>query len=148
MAALLPHVGRAILLDELVDWDKAGLTATVTIRPGLPFHTDRGVPAHIGIEYMAQACGAFSGAEALQANTAPRIGFILGTRRYTAEQPWFATGTKLRIAVKLVFRDTELGMFDCRISAGAALLASAQLVLAQPQDARALLAKQAGERDG
>jgi predicted hotdog family 3-hydroxylacyl-ACP dehydratase len=142
IAALLPHAGPAILLDEVVSYSDSDLRAAVTVREDSPFHQDNGIPTHVGIEYMAQACGAFSGIQARRDGTAPRVGFILGTRRYLAKQQWFADATRLMVTVTLVYRDGEVGVFDCTISAGEDVLAEAQLIVAEPHDAAALPARE------
>lgn len=148
IADLLPHAGGAVLLDELVAVDQAGLSATVLVRPDSPFSEENGIPAHVGIEFMAQACGAFSGIQARRDGAAPRIGFLLGTRRYLATQAWFAHGTRLVVSVALVYRDGEIGMFDCTIRGGDAVLAEAQLIVAEPRDAAAVTAREGGMGDG
>lgn len=148
VAALLPHAAGAILLDEIVAADESSLSATVVVGPDSPFYGEAGIPAHVGIEYMAQACGAFSGMQARREGAAPRIGFILGTRRYLATQAWFANGTRLLISVTLVYRDGEVGMFDCTIRCGDTLLAAAQLIVAEPRDATAVLQRAGGPENG
>ena len=63
----LPHDHPMILLDEVVDWNSEQILTAVTIRPSQPLIQPAGMPAHVAIEYMAQACGAFVGIEALEA---------------------------------------------------------------------------------
>ncbi len=147
MQDLLPHQGAAVLLDSVLDASQTSLTAQVAIRPGMPFHGDRGVPAHVGIEYMAQACGAFSGLRARRAGEPPRMGFLLGTRRYQANRDWFVDGEQLGVTVTLVYRDDNLGLFDCVIRSGNDVLARAQLVVAEARDPAAFLARH-GMDDG
>ena len=61
------------------------IVARVTIRPdGLFFQPGRGVPSHVALEWMAQACAAFGGSEALDEGGAVKIGFLLGTRDFRA----------------------------------------------------------------
>lgn len=96
----------------------------------------------------AQACGAFSGLRALRAGAAPRMGFLLGTRRYHATGAWFADGAKLAVEVELVYRDDDIGMFDCRIRSGGGVVATAQLVVTEPNDVAGLLGRQGGMDDG
>ena len=148
IAELLPHAGTAILLDAVVACTDTSLTATVTIGPDSPFHRDNGIPAYVGIEYMAQACGAYSGFQARRDGKEPRIGFILGTRRYAAKHAWFADGADLAVHVELVYRDDEIGMFDCTISDGNAVVAQARLTVAEPKDAAALLRRENRMDDG
>jgi predicted hotdog family 3-hydroxylacyl-ACP dehydratase len=142
---LLPHAGAAVLLDGVIDCTDRCLSACVTIGPDSAFYQSNGVPAHVGIEYMAQACGAFSGARALCAGEAPRIGFILGTRRYLATRTWFLDGERLVVTVDLVYRDDEVGVFDCQIGSGGEVLAKARLTVAEPKNVTALLSGQGGE---
>jgi predicted hotdog family 3-hydroxylacyl-ACP dehydratase len=148
IAELLPHAGPAVLLHDVVAYTDNGLLAGVTIHSGSAFHQAKGVPAHVGIEYMAQACGAFSGLRALCAGTAPRMGFLLGTRRYQATRAWFADGAQLVVAVDLVYRDDDMGMFDCCIRSGDEVVAKAQLIVAETNDVSGLLGRQGGTDDG
>ena len=139
---LLPHEGAAVLLDEVVAHGDDSLSARVSIGQDTRFREANGVPAHVGIEYMAQTCGAFSGAEALRAGREPRVGFILGTRRYLATRGWFAEGTSLVVTCDLVYRDREIGVFDCVIRDGDEVVATARLTLAEPDVATVTPPKQ------
>lgn len=139
---LLPHKPPMVLIDGVLGWDDGCLEAEVVIRPDSPFFREgKGVPVHVGIEYMAQACGAFAGLEAVEAGDSVRIGFLLGTRRYRATTDWFTVGMRLTITVVEVFRDGSMGVFDCSISSGGSDLASAQLNVYQPEDAQTILNK-------
>src|SRR5277367_4841775 len=129
IASLLPHRPPMILLDEVVAWDGAILAASLTIRKETLFLEADGVPAHIGIEYMAQTCGAFAGAQALDRGEKVRIGFLLGTRRYTAHRPWYRLGERLTVTAALVYADDSMGNFDVRIEVYGALAAAAQLTV-------------------
>jgi predicted hotdog family 3-hydroxylacyl-ACP dehydratase len=130
---LLPHRPPMILLDAVVACDEARLSAVVTIRPTSLFLDADRVPGHIGIEYMAQACGAFAGAEALRRGEAVRIGFLLGTRRYIMHAPWFHLGECLTVSVSLGYRDGSMATFDGRIDVAGTLAAEARLIVYQPQ---------------
>ena len=134
---VLPHARPMILLDEVIGWTPQSLTAAVTIRKGQLFFRAEGIPAHIAIEYMAQACGAFAGIEALQSGQAPRIGLLLGTRNFSADRKWFREGERLRIVVDVVYREDAMGVFDCLVEndVNDDRLASARLTVYQPVDA-------------
>jgi predicted hotdog family 3-hydroxylacyl-ACP dehydratase len=132
IASLLPHRPPMILLDEVVSWDGAILVAALTIRPETMFLEAEGVPAHIGVEYMAQACGAYAGAQALDSGREVRIGFLLGTRRYVAHRPWYRLGERLTVTASLVYADEAMANFDVRIEVSGALAAAAQLTVYQP----------------
>jgi predicted hotdog family 3-hydroxylacyl-ACP dehydratase len=140
---LLPHAPPMVLLDEVLDWSDAAVSASLTIRRDTPFfEPGQGVPAHIGIEWMAQTCGLFAGLEARAAGDPPRLGFLLGTRRYRAGQAWFTEGDRPVISARLVFREAGMAVFDCRIIAGGTDAATAQLTLYQPGDATFVLPDQ------
>lgn len=125
---LLPHKPPMVLIDKVQGWEEGRLEALVSIRLGIPFFdSDRGVPSYVGIEYMAQACGAYAGLEAVAAGEPVRIGLLLGTRRYAASVGWFEPGRDLLIKIQELFRDGMLGMFDCRVECEGRELASAQL---------------------
>lgn len=141
---LLPHKPPMVLLDRVRGWDDGELEAEIEIRPGLPFHRPgEGVPAHVGIEYMAQACGAYVGLEAKSAAQPVRIGFLLGTRAYHAQTAYFRDGERLSVQVRQVLRETEIGVFDCRIACSDDERATARLNLYQPLDAAAVLSRKA-----
>lgn len=140
VAALLPHEPPMILLDEVLRCDETSLVAAATITRASLFLEPEGVPAYVGIEYMAQACGAYAGAIARAEGEPVRIGFLLGTRRYETAAPWFRVGDRLTVSVSVIYRDSEMGAFDCRIERGGELLAAAQLNLYQPKDAHHVLA--------
>jgi predicted hotdog family 3-hydroxylacyl-ACP dehydratase len=133
IADLLPHAAPMVLLDHVTAWDNDSLTASVTITPTTRFSTPgKGVAAHIGIEWMAQACGAFAGLQAKTTGHPVQLGFLLGTRDFTAERPWFTTGETLSVSVHRVFLESGMAVFDCRILTNETTCASARLTVFQP----------------
>jgi predicted hotdog family 3-hydroxylacyl-ACP dehydratase len=130
---LLPHRPPMILIDELLAYDDARARAAVIIRDTSLFLEPEGVPSHIGLEYMAQTCGAHAGALALEHGGVVKIGLLLGSRQYRAHVPHFRRGERLEICVSAVYRDGEVGAFDCRIEIGGAAVAEAQLTVYQPE---------------
>lgn len=141
---LLPHAAPMLLLDQALGYGDDAAAAAVTIRADHPFATAEGVPAHLGIEFMAQTCGIWAGAQARDGGGPVRLGFLLGTRRYTCSTPRFALGRRLEITATVVFRDQGMGVFDCRISDAGGVLAEAQLSVYQPQDDSGLAAGMKG----
>jgi predicted hotdog family 3-hydroxylacyl-ACP dehydratase len=140
VADLLPHTPPMVLLDEVLGWEQGQISTTLTIRPGIPFFMDdTGVPSYVGLEYMAQACGAYAGLEGLSFGRPVRLGFLLGTRSYHASVDWFVPGERLIININEIFRQELMGVFDCRITCNDIEVASAQLNLYQPEDAVSLL---------
>ena len=140
---VLPHAGRMLLLDRVTGSTEAAIEAALGIRPDNPFfEAGKGVAAHIAIEWMAQACGAFVGLEAMRRNQPVRVGFLLGTRNFKAERDWFRDGEGLIVRAELIFRDGETGVFDCILRGPERVEATAQLTLHQPTDLAAALARQ------
>lgn len=131
IAELIPHSGRMVLLDRIIDFDEQSLSAELTVRNDSLLGDDKCVPAYVGIEYMAQAIAAYAGIQSKQAGEPIKIGFLLGTRRYTSNVGSFAVGTLLTIHVKNIIQDDKLGVFDCKIYAkGIEIIAS--LTVYQP----------------
>jgi len=134
---VIPHRGAMRLVDKVLDWNEQRVVVELTVPWDGPFHEARGVPAWIGLEYMAQAIGAWSGCRGRNRGELPRIGFLLGTRRYNAETGHFAPGAVLRVEARCeLVDDNGLGMFACRIMEGEQVLASANVSVYQPDDAR------------
>ncbi|WP_256777758.1 MULTISPECIES: hypothetical protein [unclassified Stenotrophomonas] len=137
---VLPHRDSMRLIDRLLDWQPESIVVEVDVPAHGLFTTPEGVPAWVGVEYMAQAIAAWAGCKARQAGREPSIGFLLGPRRYTAHQPYFAAGTCLRVEAQCeLMGENGLGMFACRILAGADELAVANVSVFEPRDAMAYL---------
>ena len=130
----VPHRGAMSLLDAVEQVTEHGIAVRVKVPAQGLFASAEGVPAWVGIEYMAQAVAAWSGARARASGGAPRIGFLLGSRRYEAHVPVFATGTELRISAECeLIGENGLGMFDCRITTHEGqLLAAGRLSVYEP----------------
>jgi predicted hotdog family 3-hydroxylacyl-ACP dehydratase len=138
--SFLPHSGIMVLLDRLLAVGTEALLAEVTISPASLFCQQHGVPAWVGVEYMAQAIAAYAGYTARQRGEDVKIGFLLGTRRYEAACAEFAIGSVLQVHVqKLLQADNGVGSFECHIRDGAQHLASANITVFQPADAAVFL---------
>src|SRR5471032_1042668 len=108
-----------MLLDRVLSADVDDLCAEVRIHAGSVLGGEAGVGAWIGIEYMAQAIAAHAGWLAWRRGEAVKVGFLLGSRKYEASVPYFATGSVLRVHVHRVLQaDNVLGAFECRIDIG------------------------------
>ncbi len=115
---LLPHSPPMVLLDRVLHYDSMNLTAEVDISVNSMFYdaTLNGVPAWVGIEYMAQAISALAGLRAKEKNQGIKLGFLLGTRKLLLVYKVLVAGQRYRIHVKQMFWD-ESGManFECEI---------------------------------
>ncbi|WP_394751698.1 3-hydroxylacyl-ACP dehydratase [Crenothrix sp.] len=131
IAALIPHSGRMVLLDRIIDFDGHTLSAELVVRDDGLFSDNHSVPAWVGIEYMAQAVAAYAGIQSKLVGEPIKLGFLLGTRRYASNIAYFAVGTLLTIQVSNIIQDEKLGVFDCKIY-GADIEISANLNVYQP----------------
>ncbi|MDY0745040.1 3-hydroxylacyl-ACP dehydratase [Paucibacter sp. R3-3] len=149
---LVPHAGRMSLLGGLVGTEGDALEAELTIAPDDLFFDalgpGSGVGGWVGIEYMAQAVAAWAGAQARAAGGGPKIGFLLGSRRYQCSRSAFRAGERLRIRVRREFQaDNGLGQFDCAIEIAGETVATAQLTVFGPEDPAAFLNNESGRQD-
>jgi predicted hotdog family 3-hydroxylacyl-ACP dehydratase len=133
---LVPHSGAMLLLDRVVSFDDESLAAEVTIRSDSLFCTEGGVGAWVGMEYMAQAIGAYVGYRARLRGEPVKIGLLLGVRHYNCSCPIFTLGSVLRVYVQCVFRgDDQMGAFECRIDDIETPVATATITVFQPANA-------------
>ncbi|MCP3140995.1 ApeP family dehydratase [Pyxidicoccus xibeiensis] len=134
IADLVPHADRMRLLDRVVEGDAESLVAEVTLREDFLFHENGGVGGWVGVELMAQTIGAWAGWQARLRGEPPKVGFLLGTRRYDCSRPTFKTGERLRIEVHRKFwADNGLGQFDCTLGIDGVTVATAALTVFEPQ---------------
>ncbi|MGH8427309.1 MAG: hypothetical protein ACRES7_04910 [Gammaproteobacteria bacterium] len=136
VAELLPHGAEALCLDALAEY-VAGerVTARLAVRAGLPLYDEKlgGIPAWAGIEIMAQTAGLFVGMDAIAAGGIPRVGYLIGVRRFRARCGLYEAGLELVIeANSRCSESVGLGCFVCRIEAGSKPLASATISVWRP----------------
>lgn len=116
IAPYVPQTRGMCLLERIVAVDDDSLEAEVTPTADGIFAHEGGVPAWVGVEWMAQAAAAWAGWQAAARSEAPAVGFLIGTRRFETLSERFATGATFRVAVRLDFRaDNGLGQFHGEI---------------------------------
>lgn len=115
IAELMPHSGKMLLLDRIIGLGDNFLKAELLVRADGLLGDDQSVPAWAGIEYMAQAVAAYAGVIAKQAGEPIKLGFLLGTRRYSSNVAEFRVGALLTVRVELMLQNDNLGVFDCSI---------------------------------
>ncbi len=146
VAILLPQTGRMCLLSRAIEADEESIMVEAVIDSDNLFCDTQGVGAWVGIEFMAQAVAACAGWKAYLDGQPPRIGFLLGTRRYRCSRQYFHVGETLRIeAIQVLVSDSGMGQFDCRILIGQNEVASAALTVYAPDDAQAIFEERVNE---
>jgi predicted hotdog family 3-hydroxylacyl-ACP dehydratase len=134
VAELVPHSGKMSLLDNIIEYRDGWLRAEVCISADSMFVNELGVPAWIGLEYLAQAVGAYSGWKERSKGRSPKLGFLLGTRKYLCSTDYFAIGTTLTLTVQLeVEAENGLNVFQCVLE-GEGVEATANINVFQPDD--------------
>ena len=125
---LLPHGPGFMLLDRLAGYEADAVTCEVTIRADSPFCDGHAVPAWVGLEYMAQTFGAYTGIAHLQNGRLIQLEMLLGTRAYDAAVDAFPVGARLTIHARQLFWDPDgVCAFTCEIREGARVLARSEV---------------------
>lgn len=127
------HREPMLLLDRLVSLDLDSAVCAWQVRqdnefllPGL------GVPAYIGIEYMAQCMAVHAGACARALGSAPPQGFLLGTRKYRCDVPYFIPGSTYQASCqKLISNLDGMCSFDCQILLNNQVIVEARISVLQ-----------------
>jgi predicted hotdog family 3-hydroxylacyl-ACP dehydratase len=98
------------------------------------------MPAWIGIELMAQTIAAHIGLLKRRDGAPLKQGALLGTRSYRSTVPSFAANEILCVHATMSYRDASgLGAYDCRISRGDNVLATATIKVFEPGDFQVFL---------
>ena len=130
---LVLHRDTMLLIDSLVDKTDTHATAELRISESSTFfRKGKGVPAYVGLEYMAQTVAAFDGAQQVENAAEPSIGFLLGSRRYLSDRDYFGSGDHLLVDVEMVFNDGNMASFDCSINVNGEPAVSATLNVYRP----------------
>ena len=136
---LVPHSGQMSLLTAITDYGEDWLSARVDITADSMFADGRGVPSYVGLEYLAQAIGAFAGLQERLRGESPKLGFLLGTRKYSCSTDYFLPGDQLELkVVRNMQAENGLSAFECSLQ-GKDYRATASLNVFQPDDAEQFL---------
>lgn len=112
----IPHQAPMVFVDELIEFFEQGAVASLTISPTLLFCEPQGLPTWTSIELMAQTISAYSGYKGKMGGQAPKVGFLLGTRKLNLPVPFFEIGETLTIRVEQQYLHEGLGQFACEIN--------------------------------
>lgn len=99
MEAFVPHRGRMLLIDDLMeaDLDAKAMTSRTLVREGMLYLTEGGLPSYVTFELMAQTISAWD--HYLSASATPQIGFILGVDHFKAECETIPLGSSILTTV-------------------------------------------------
>jgi predicted hotdog family 3-hydroxylacyl-ACP dehydratase len=116
-----------LLVDAVTDYGADHATCALTVRQVPPFGTADAVPALVGLEYMAQAVGAYVGLRARDLGQPILPGFLIGVPALDLSVTSFAVGDQLTAHVRRTWGDDRLGSFDTTLARGGDRVASATL---------------------
>lgn len=146
MEKLVPHDRPMALLDHMLEIDGGRSVSQVAIHPESMFYQDGGVPAYVGLEYMAQAVAAHGGYRSFISGEPVKVGFLLGTPHLKFHCQSFPNGAILNVEVSEDWGDDQLMRFQCAIrNQEGALLMETGLNVFQPQNLTAYLEKNRSE---
>ena len=140
-AELLPHKPPMLLLDDCTAFDGETVEGRTVLSGNCAlFETDEGrYGSWILLELMAQAVGLYAGLTKRQSGESPKIGFLLGTRKFEAAVAELTKGTEVTIRAKCVyFADKTLpSQFECTAMTGGKVIGTASLTVYEPEDLKA-----------
>lgn len=133
---LLPHASPMVLIDKLVELDQQVVKSQVVIQSDSMFIEEDGVPAYVGIEYMAQTVGLMSGMVSVQKAEAVGIGFLIGAPAFETHIDYFPVGMELEVVMEHYWGDDQLMQFEGKIyEIGKSIpLVEGRLSLLKPKD--------------
>ena len=135
-AEFVLHRPPMLLLDRLVEIGPEFAICEWRVREEGEFLIpDRGVPAYVGVEYMAQCNAVHAGARERVYGNPPQLGLLLGTRHFKADVRYFEVGATYQVKCRELARNTEgVASFDCQIFFNGRTIVNGQLaVLQKPQ---------------
>lgn len=116
VADVLPHTGSMVLLTRILHHTEDRTSCAVEITDASLFcESDRGVPAWVGIEYMAQCIAAHGGLRARVSGEPVKAGFLLGSRSVELHTARFYPGQTLVVDATHVWGQRELFSFACSV---------------------------------
>jgi predicted hotdog family 3-hydroxylacyl-ACP dehydratase len=140
----IPHRPPMVLIDTIHDFADDRVTTTTHITPQAPFfrQEENGVPAWVGLEYMAQTAAVWIGLDDERCGREVEPAFLVSSRQFTASVPVFPAGETLYTQVQVHLVEQFIVVFNGRITnAEGELRAEALFTAYRPEDVRAYLSK-------
>lgn len=130
------HSGPMLLMDRITGLQVDSAACEWCVREDNVFLVpDHGVPAYIGIEYMAQCIAVHGGACARADGFPPPQGLLLGTRHYRSTVPYFIEGETYEVKCRQLAANLDgMASFDCCILKDHEMIAEGRIsVLQKPR---------------
>lgn len=146
----LPHAGPMVLLDEILAVGKETVRAVATVRRDGLFAGPHevGVPAWLGMEYLAQAIAARSGFHERAQGRGVHPGFLVGARSFHSTVGTIPYDVVLTLEAERLLEDGQgIGVFDGRVT-GAGVEQTVRLKVYLPGDPDRYWAGQSTQGNG
>ena len=134
---LLPHTGRAVLLDAVLEHGERHTVCRADPARAKDFaQGDGAIPSWVGLEILAQGVAVHAGLQARARGEAPQLGLFLGSRRVTLHAPFLIPGrpTLVRVEHRLGHAGPVSFLCTLRDAETDALLVAGQLNLLALRD--------------
>lgn len=131
---LIPHSGTMCLLDEVTQWDDRSISCVTNTHhdPANPLRRAGCLSALHAFEYGAQAAAVHGGLRARSVGTTAPSGYLAALRDAHLHAVRLDDITSpLQIYANHLFGDGANTIYECRVSADNALLASGRITIIQ-----------------
>lgn len=127
----LPQKRAMRFIDYINDSDD-GIVARAIIRPENPLLTEFGLPAHAGIEFMAQA---IAGKRSVAEDRPGTSGVIMSIKNVHIERPYFYENEEVNVTVDTILSGDQYEVCCCVVSQGAVVI-TAEIAVMENGDGR------------
>lgn len=129
----LPHRGAMRLIDRLLEADDTHIRCAARIRADNPLLVAGRLPAHAGIELLAQACGLLLGARGGH-DDPPPAGAIAQVKSFRVRGPDLAVGAGLEIRARFEGGSDQAALFTGEVRHHDRTVLEASLMIARLGD--------------
>ena len=129
---LIPHSGMMCLLDEVTQWDDRSITCVTNTHrdPANPLRRDGRLSSVHAFEYGAQAAAVHGGLRARSVGEIAPPGYLAALRdAHVHAARLDDIESPLEISANRLFGDGANTVYECRVSAGDALLAEGRVTI-------------------
>ena len=135
----LLHRPPMSLVVRLVAFSEEAAACEFRVSPANLFYVKgNGVPAYVGIEYMAQCIAVHAGVRAHLSGRPPPIGFLLGSRSLVLFDDYLVEKRVYTAECRQMLSGGDgMGSFDCKIVSEGHVIASARLAVLERHDEEA-----------
>lgn len=133
----LPHQPPMRLIEFIASSSDLRVTTLTRITTESTFYSADagGVPAWVGLEYLAQTAAVWVGLDDVRHGRRVDPAFLISARQYTANEPVFAAGQDLLAEVKVEMIEQDIVAFSGQITgANDRVMANAFFTAYRPED--------------